>query len=199
MPHWWCAGTRRTSLARVPGPGLSVSLRQASSVAGERARHARARRYYQRHECRRPRLFFKEGSPIAQQVLAACPLLSAPYRPTFWACNPHVQTLLSVLRKLTLRAAYRRHLLPAPDGCVLSRLSCLPRRMRWPALPRAGGLRTCSHVAHYADHPRSLFTLHAHGRPPALAQGDLVLVTALEDTCARTLALRRTHWATRPL
>jgi len=37
-----------------------------------------------------------------------------------------------VLRKLTLRASYRRHLLPAPDGCVascLSCLSCLPRAL----------------------------------------------------------------------
>ncbi|KAK9843809.1 hypothetical protein WJX81_007172 [Elliptochloris bilobata] len=72
--------------------------------------------YYQRHECRRPDLYFKDGSEMMVRVLRACPLLQEPYRPTFWATNPHVQTMMSVLRKLSIRANFRRHLLPAPDG-----------------------------------------------------------------------------------
>ena len=51
-----------------------------------------------------------------ERMLRACPLLREPYRPTFWATNPHVQTMMSVLRKLSIRANFRRHLLPAPDG-----------------------------------------------------------------------------------
>lgn len=55
---------------------------------------------------------------IMERVLLACPLLMASYKPTFWATNPHVQTLVSVLRQLSIRANFRRHLLPAPDGCA---------------------------------------------------------------------------------
>ena len=57
-----------------------------------------------------------------ERVLLACPLLMASYKPTFWATNPHVQTLVSVLRQLSIRANFRRHLLPAPDGCAESAL-----------------------------------------------------------------------------
>ena len=73
-------------------------------------------RYYQRYECQRPELYFRRGSALMERVLRACPLLREPYRPTFWATNPHVQTMMSVLRKLSIRANFRRHLLPAPDG-----------------------------------------------------------------------------------
>ena len=73
-------------------------------------------RYYQRYECQRPELHFSRGSALMERVLRACPLLREPYRPTFWATNPHVQTMMSVLRKLSIRANFRRHLLPAPDG-----------------------------------------------------------------------------------
>ena len=93
-----------------------MHTRLASSTRGFVVERPVARRYYQRYECQRPELYFRKGSALMERVLRACPLLREPYRPTFWATNPHVQTMMSVLRKLSIRANFRRHLLPAPDG-----------------------------------------------------------------------------------
>ena len=78
--------------------------------------------YYYIHICKRPALYYQQASPFARLVLQRCPLLHQPYRwaeaglagpraaasvstvkhisclfrrPTVWAVNKHLQTVLS--------------------------------------------------------------------------------------------------------
>ena len=99
-------------------------------------------RYYLQYVCQQPALYYKEGR-LSRLVLQQCTLLRKKYRPTLWAINPHLQTVLSgetevlqqqmpllqqpdqhgvinradaALRTLTCRAQYERHVVTTEDG-----------------------------------------------------------------------------------
>ncbi|KAL3157532.1 hypothetical protein ABBQ32_011990 [Trebouxia sp. C0010 RCD-2024] len=71
--------------------------------------------YYLYYVCQQPALYFKEGK-LSELVLNHCTLLRKKYRPTIWAVNPHIQTVLSALRTLTCRAMYDRQPISTTDG-----------------------------------------------------------------------------------
>lgn len=133
----------------MPGSGRRLASQQAvrsepgalSKVTSWLSIPSPTRRYYQRYECQRPELYFKRGSALMERVLRACPLLREPYRPTFWATNPHVQTMMSVLRKLSIRANFRRHLLPAPDGGTVGAPAARGQRALRTAAATGGAVR----------------------------------------------------------
>ncbi|KAG2433531.1 hypothetical protein HYH02_012649 [Chlamydomonas schloesseri] len=65
-----------------------------------------------------PRLWVADG-PLRERVLPHCSALLRPFAPTPWAANKHAQTVLGLLRTLTMRNHYNRQLILTVDGATL--------------------------------------------------------------------------------
>ncbi|GFR40790.1 hypothetical protein Agub_g1406, partial [Astrephomene gubernaculifera] len=65
-----------------------------------------------------PRIWVGDG-PLRDKVLPHCSTLLRPFKPTPWAANCHSQTLLGLLRTITMRDNYRRQLILTTDGATL--------------------------------------------------------------------------------
>lgn len=66
----------------------------------------------------KPKLYVKEG-PLRDAVLPHCPSLLKPYRPTPWALNTHLQTMVGLMRRVSISGHYRRQIFLASDGATL--------------------------------------------------------------------------------
>ncbi|GAX75445.1 hypothetical protein CEUSTIGMA_g2889.t1 [Chlamydomonas eustigma] len=68
--------------------------------------------------CQKPEIFVGEGY-LKQAVLPNCSFLLNTFRPTVWASHRHVQTILGLLRKLSIKATYTRQNILSSDGGTL--------------------------------------------------------------------------------
>ncbi|MEW5317053.1 MAG: hypothetical protein WDW38_008384 [Sanguina aurantia] len=65
-----------------------------------------------------PTIYGTDGH-LHKHVLPHCSKLLAPYHPTFWASNRHMQTTLGLLRGIFCHGTYRRQHLISDDGGTL--------------------------------------------------------------------------------
>ncbi|KDO34534.1 hypothetical protein SPRG_00597 [Saprolegnia parasitica CBS 223.65] len=61
-----------------------------------------------------------QGNDVMRRLVAACPRLRAPYHPTWYLFNGHLQTLAVAAENDEPRVEYRRELFSLSDGGVLS-------------------------------------------------------------------------------
>mmetsp|Transcript_34725 Transcript_34725/g.77204 ORF Transcript_34725/g.77204 Transcript_34725/m.77204 type:complete len:502 (+) Transcript_34725:44-1549(+) len=71
--------------------------------------------YYNTEIAKAPHIYVGEGL-LKERVYPRCTVLQQPYRPTPWALNTHVHTILGLVRKASIFGRYTRQLIITPDG-----------------------------------------------------------------------------------
>lgn len=97
-----------------------IQKRRAIEYAKYAAAFGALALYAWRYTCSvaRPQLYFKAGR-LSKIVVERCPELMKPYLPAPLAISPHLQTMLTVLRGLTIRGQYYREIRGMSDGgCI---------------------------------------------------------------------------------
>ena len=76
-------------------------------------------RHNQSEGTSKPKIFIGDG-PLKENVLGLCSLLLSSYRPSILASNAHIQTIMGLLRGLTLPSHYDRQIIMSHDGGTLA-------------------------------------------------------------------------------